>query len=215
MYECGEDVIYYITVANELYKMPPMPEGVRPEQIVNGMYKFRAASDSRGPRIHLFGSGSILREVLSAAEILAERYGIGADVWSITSYNQLRREALECERWNMLHPTDEPRIPYVGRQLAEEPYPIVATTDFMKIVPEQIARWTPKGLLALGTDGFGRSDDREALRRYFEVDAPSIVLAAVYELARCGDVPKDLVTRVMSDLDIDPEKPHPSTAVIA
>ncbi|MCH8966898.1 MAG: hypothetical protein IID43_04415 [Planctomycetes bacterium] len=208
MVQEGKNVIYYITVANEPYKMPPMPGAVEPDQIIQGLYKVRPFGEGDGPRVHLFGSGSILREALKAREILTDRYGINADAWSVTSYNQLRREALEVERWNMLHPNDEPRIPYVQQQLADQPFPIVAATDYMKVVPEQIARWMPRGLLALGTDGFGRSDDRQALRRYFEVDAPFIVLAAVYELVRSGDLSKDFLARVISDLKIDPEKQY-------
>ena len=144
--------------------------------------------------------------------MLAEKYGIFADVWSVTSYNQLRREALACQRWNMLHPTEPPRVPFVRRQLDAEPFPIVAATDYMKIVPEQIARWTPKRLFALGTDGFGRSDGRAALRRHFEVDSAFIALAAVSELVMAGQVPADLQAKVMHDFEIDPEKIDPATA---
>ncbi len=206
------DVIYYITVANEPYAMPPIPEGVQPEQIVSGLYKFRASPLTEGHRVHLFGSGSIIRETLKAQEILADRYSIRADVWSVPSYTQLRREALECERWNMLHPDAEPRTPYITSQLQDEPFPVVAATDYMKVVPDQVARWTPKGLRALGTDGLGRSDDRPTLRHHFEVDASFIVLAAVDELVRCGDVPAAMANQVLKDMNIDPEKASPATA---
>jgi pyruvate dehydrogenase E1 component len=211
MYQECEEVIYYITVANEPYVMPPMPNGVG-EKIIKGMYKFRPAPATDGPRVHLFGSGPILRESLKAQELLAERYNVFADVWSVTSYNQLRRDALDCQRWNMLHPAHQPRVPFVLQQLEKEPYPVVAASDYMKIVPEQIARWTPSGLLALGTDGFGRSDGRAELRRHFEVDAAFIALAAAYALSRRGDVPADLVTKIMRDFYIDPERPNPATA---
>ncbi|NOS99514.1 MAG: pyruvate dehydrogenase (acetyl-transferring), homodimeric type [Phycisphaerales bacterium] len=210
MYRQCQDVIFYITVANEPYAMPAMPKGVE-EGILKGMYKFRPAPDAKGKRIHLFGSGSILRESLKAQEILAEKYGVSADVWSVTSYSQLRREALDCQRWNMLHPTETPRVPYLRQQLENEPFPIVAAGDYMKIVPEQIARWTPRRLFALGTDGYGRSENRATLRHFFEVDHRFITHAAVYELARAGEVPQDLVVKVMRDMEIDPEKPNPAT----
>ncbi len=209
MYRENEDIIYYITVMNEPYQQPKLPEGVE-EGILKGLYKYRAASHTDGPRVHLFGSGAILNESLKA-QVALEQYGISADVWSVTSYNQLRRDALECQRWNMLNPAETPRIPYVRQQLEDEPYPIVAASDYMKIVPEQIARWTPKRLFALGTDGLGRSDARKELRHFFEVGYRFIVHAAIYELARNGDVSMDLVTRVMKDLDIDPEKVYPAT----
>jgi pyruvate dehydrogenase E1 component len=211
MYHDCEEAIYYITVANEPYVQPPMPEGVE-EGILKGMYKYRPAEGGDGPRVHLFASGSILREALKAQELLAERYGVRADVWSVTSYNQLRRDALETQRWNMLHPGESPRLPYVTDQLKDEPFPIVAATDYMKIVPEQIARWTPRRLFALGTDGFGRSDARADLRNFFEVDHRFITLAATSQLARVGDLSMETVTHVMKDLDIDPEKPYPATA---
>ncbi len=206
-----EDVIYYITVANEPYTMPPMPDGVGPG-ILKGIYKFRSAAESTAHQVHLFGSGSILREALLAQALLAEKYGIGAEVWSVTSYNELRRDALDCQRWNMLHPAGLTREPYIRTVLRDAPYPIVAATDYMKIVPEQIARWTPKRLFALGTDGFGRSDSRAALRHHFEIDHRFIAHAAVYELARSGEFSMDRVTQVMEDLDLDPEKVNPATA---
>ncbi len=216
MYADNEPLIYYITVANEPYHMPPMPEGVE-ENILKGMYKYRTGPDlisEKGParRVHLFGSGSILRETLKAQDLLADKYDIAAEVWSVTSYNQLRRDALECQRWNMLHPNHKPRQPFITQQLEKEPFPIIAATDYMKIVPEQIARWTPKRLFALGTDGFGRSDSRVDLRHHFEVDYRFIAHAAVYFLARLEQVPMDLVTQVMRDLELDPEKVYPPTA---
>ncbi len=216
MYADNEPLIYYITVGNEPYQMPAMPPGVE-ENILKGLYKYRTAPDlisEKGParRIHLFGSGSILNETLKAQDLLADKYDIAAEVWSVTSYNQLRRDALECQRWNMLHPNHTPRVPFVRQQLEDEPFPIVAATDYMKIVPEQIARWTPKRLFALGTDGFGRSDSRVDLRHHFEIDYRFITHAAIYELARQDQVPMDLVTRVMRDLELDPEKVYPPTA---
>jgi len=211
MYAECQDAIYYITVQNEPYTQPPMPDDVE-EGILKGMYKFKAAEGADGPRVHLLGSGSILREALKAQRRLADKYGVRADVWSVTSYNQLRREALEVQRWNMLHPNHDPRLPFVTERLQDEPYPIVAASDYMKIVPEQIARWTPKRLYALGTDGFGRSDARAELRHHFEVDERFITLAALYQLARNGDLKMEIAAQALKDLDIDPDKPSPATA---
>jgi pyruvate dehydrogenase E1 component len=213
MYQDREDVFYYITLANENYPMPAKPEGVD-EGILKGLYRFREApatpegGDGR-PRVHLLGSGSLLREALRAQEILAGNYGVAADVWSATSYKELRREALEAERWSMLHPAEEPRTPYVVSLFAGDDRPIVAVTDYMKLVPDQIVRWLPGRLFALGTDGFGRSDTREALRRFFEVDAESIAIAALSQLAGRGAVERSRVARAIAELEVDPEKPSP------
>jgi pyruvate dehydrogenase E1 component len=204
-----EDVVYYLTVQNEMYAMPAMPAGVE-EGILHGMYRVESAEGPASwPRVHLLGSGAILREVRRARALLAERQ-IAAAVWSVTSYSELRREALAAERWNRLHPQEKPRMPYVGRLLAAEPWPIVAATDFMKIVADQIARFVPSTFLALGTDGFGRSDDRASLRRFFEVDAESIVVAALSELARGGRIDAALVAAAIRDFAIDPESPDPA-----
>jgi len=209
MYEAQEEVFYYLTLGNENYAMPPMPEGAQ-EGILKGLYKFRAADGKPGwPRAHLFGSGSILREALRAQEILAERFEVAADVWSATSYKNLRCEALAVERWNRLHPEAEPRVPYVTQLLAGETGPVVAASDYLKAVPDQVARWVPEGLLALGTDGFGRSDIRPSLRRFFEVDAESIVVATLYQLALRGDMDRAVVARAIRELGIDPERPEP------
>src|SRR5262249_7219668 len=181
MYDLGEDVFYYITLYNENYAMPPLPKGKEvAEGVLRGLYKFRSApppdgqaKPGRSPsaKVHLLGSGSILREALRAQEILADRFGIAADVWSATSYKQLRGDALDVERWNMLHPAAEPRKSYVEKLLEGETGVFVAASDYMRSVPEMIDRWVPGGLFALGTDGFGRSESRELLRRFFEVDA--------------------------------------------
>jgi pyruvate dehydrogenase E1 component len=210
MYTNREDVFYYITLYNENYPMPPMPAGAE-EGILKGLYKFRAApegAESR-PRLHLLGSGSLLREAMRAQEILAERYGVAAELWSATSYKEVRREALEVERWNLLHPDREPRKPYVVSLFAGDDHPIVAVTDYMRLVPDQIAPWLPGRLYPLGTDGFGRSDTREALRRFFEVDAECVVLAALHQLARWGRIDRSVVTRAIGELGIDPEKLDP------
>ncbi len=186
MYERGENVFYYITLGNEKYPMPKMPERVE-EGILRGMYKCcPAPTAGKGHKVNLLGSGSILREALRAQGILAERFGIAADVWSVTSYKELRREALEVERWNMLHPTQPPRRSYVEQLLANEKGVFIAATDYVKLLPDMITRWVPGGLYPLGTDGFGRSDNRPSLRRFFEMDAESIVVATLSRLAARG-----------------------------
>ncbi len=211
MYEQREDCFYYLTVANEMYRMPAMPAGCE-EGIRRGLYKLSAAEAPEGwPRVHLFGSGAIVREALGAQQLLAERH-VAADVWSVTSYTELRRDALAVERWNLLHPGEPERVPYVTRVLADQPWPIVAASDYMKIVADQIARFVPAGLHALGTDGFGRSDTRRTLRRFFEVDAETICVAALSQLARRGAVDVEDVRRAIRDLDIDPDKPDPAVS---
>ncbi|MBV9125163.1 MAG: pyruvate dehydrogenase (acetyl-transferring), homodimeric type [Planctomycetes bacterium] len=209
MYEVKEDIFYYITLYNEKYPMPQMPEGAT-EGILKGMYKLHpAATKSKGTKVQLFGSGPILRETLRAQEILAERFGVAADVWSVTSYRELRRDALEVERWNMLHPTAEPRQSHVERTLAREEGLFIAASDYIKAVPDMISRWVPGGLYTLGTDGFGRSDNRRALRRFFEVDAECIALAALSRLAKRGEIKPARVQKAIQELDIDPEKADP------
>jgi len=223
MYEQGESIFYYLTLGNENYPMEPMPEGSI-EGIFRGMYKFRASplpsprsrgegSGVRGkPKVHLLGSGSILHEALRAQQILAEKFDLPADVWSVTSYKKLRRNALECERWNRLHPTAEPRRSYVEEVLAGEKGVFVAATDYMKSVPEMITRWVPGGLTPLGTDGFGRSETRQALRRHFEVDAECIAIAALDQLARRGEIKPERVAKAIKELGVDPEKVDPVRA---
>ncbi|MCH7814593.1 MAG: pyruvate dehydrogenase (acetyl-transferring), homodimeric type, partial [Planctomycetes bacterium] len=209
MFEEHEDIFYYITVQNEPYEQPAMPDGAA-EDILRGLYKFKPAPDPQDrPRIHLFGSGSILREALRAQEMLAEKFGVAADVWSATSYTLLRREALAVERWNRLHPDESPRTPFVTAALQAEPWPVVAVTDYMKAIPDQVARWIPGGLSTLGTDGFGRSESRPALRDYFEVDARFIVFATLSALAEQGEVKPAGLKKAMKDLDIDPAKADP------
>jgi pyruvate dehydrogenase E1 component len=211
MYAEGEDCFYYLTVENEMYPMPPMPAGVA-DGVRRGLYKLAPGrGEDDWPRLHLFGSGAILREALRAQEILAG-YRVAADVWSATSYSELRRDALAAERWNMLHPLAEPRVPYVTRVLADQPWPIVAASDYMKAVPDQIARFVPAGMVSLGTDGFGRSDMRDALRRFFEVDAEAITVAALHQLARRGEVAASVVQEAIAALGIDPEQPDPARA---
>jgi len=208
MYQLGEDRFYYVTLYNENYEMPPMPEGVQ-EGILKGIYRFRAAS--MGPeQVQLFGSGPILNEAVRAQEILAERYGVPAAVWSVTSYSELRREALETERWNRLHPDQPAKRPYLQTVLENVPGPIIAPTDYMKIVPDQVAPWLPGRMLTLGTDGFGRSDNREYLRRFFEVNAESIVCAALSRLARDGKFDRRAVLKAFADLGVNPQTRDPA-----
>jgi pyruvate dehydrogenase E1 component len=208
MYAEGEDVFYYLTLYNENYAMPPMPEGVE-EGILKGLYRFKPGAPGKAHKAHLLGSGPIIRSALAAQDILAERYGVSADVWSATNYKQLRTEALRAQRWNMLHPTATPRKPYVAQLLEKETGPFVAVSDSMRIVPEQIAPWVPGGLFALGTDGFGRSDTRQRLRRFFEVDAESTVIATLYALSRQGKLDPPVVAKAIRDLGVDPEKSFP------
>ncbi len=174
-----------------------------------------AQKDTSGddaPRVQLFGSGAILRQALGAQRLLVEHFGVAADVWSVTSYSQLRREALECERWNMLHPDEPPRRSHIEQMLEGVQGPFIAATDYVRSLPELIQRWVPGGLFPLGTDGFGRSDTRERLRRFFEVDAPSIAIAALHELARHGKIDTARVAEAIRELDVDPEKVNPMTA---
>ncbi len=210
MYEQQEDIFHYITIQNETYLMPAMPEGVE-DGILRGLYPFRRAPDARAHSATLIGSGSILREVLRAQEILARDYDVAADVFSATSYMLLRREALECERWNMLHPEQPSRVPFVSSVLQHVHGPVIAASDWMKAIPDQIARWVPVPFHTLGTDGFGMSDTREALRRHFEIDAESIVAATLWELARAGRVDRAAVARAVRDLGLDPDKLDPAT----
>ena len=213
MYKRRDDVFYYLTLYNENHEMPAMPPGVE-QGILRGLYKFkRADNNGKMVRAHLFGSGPLLFEALRAQEILASRYDVAADVWSATSYNLLRRDAQQAQRWNLLHPEEKPRKSYLESLLEPEEGVFVAVSDYMKIVPDQIAPWVPGGLMTLGTDGFGRSDTRPRLRRYFEVDAESVVIAALYALCRKGRIKKSVVTRAMRELRYNPAKPHPEMAV--
>jgi len=208
MYEKQEDIFYYITLYNENIVHPSMPEGAE-NGIVKGLYRFRPAPVTGRHRVQLFGSGSIMLAVGQAQELLAERFDIAADVWSAPSYQQLRNEALWVDRWNRLHPEETPRKPYVVQALEGVPGPIVAATDYLKAVPDLIRPWVTQRFISLGTDGFGRSDTREALRRFFEVDAESIAAAALYALSQEGKIPPSEVSRAIKDLGIDPEKPDP------
>jgi pyruvate dehydrogenase E1 component len=210
MYEEQEDVQYYLTVMNENYAMPPMPEDAK-EGILKGMYRLKPSElkDSKC-RAQLFGSGSILNEVLKAQKML-EAYGVSADVWSVTSYKELRRDGLECERHNMLHPGEKPHVPYVTECLKGEDGVFVASSDYIKAMPDSIGRWVPGELVSLGTDGFGRSDGRDALRDFFEVDARWVTLATLNALAEQKKLKPAVVKKAMQDLGINPDKPNPLT----
>ncbi len=211
MYCHQEDLIYYITVMNETYRMPPMPKGkdVR-EGIVKGMYRYRKAGLKKSKaKAHLLGSGAILNEAIKAQEILEENYQVAADVWSVTSYKELYTDAIECERWNLLNPGKKVKDPYVRRLLAKEKGVFVAASDYMKVLPSAVAQWFPGPLHCLGTDGFGRSDTRQRLRDFFEVDARYIAIAALKQLAATGEVEAGVLTQALKDLDIKPEKLNP------
>ena len=209
MYEQQENTFYYLTVGNENYAMPAMPEGAA-QGILAGMYKFKGSElKGAGMQAQLLGSGAILNEVIKAQEILAERYGVAADVWSVTSYKELHRDALEVERWNMLNPGEPPKTPYLTQCLADAPGVFVAATDYVKALSDSVSRWFPRPLISLGTDGFGRSEGRAALRDFFEVDARFITLATLTALAREGKLDSEAVRKAMRDLRIDPDKLDP------
>jgi pyruvate dehydrogenase E1 component len=208
MYQNDESIFYYITVMNENYEHPPMPEGSR-EGIVKGMYRFSQSSlkDSKA-KAQLFGSGAILPEVIKAQAML-EKYGVAADVWSVTSYKELYKDAISTERWNMLHPAEKPRVPYIAEQLTGTEGVLIAASDYIKSLPLSVSRWMPRPLHALGTDGFGRSESRAALRDFFEVDAKFVTLATLSELARDKKIKSDVVQQAMKDLGINADKNDP------
>jgi pyruvate dehydrogenase E1 component len=205
----GEDIFYYITLYNENYAMPPKPEGVD-EGILRGLYRFAEAPEGPARRVTIVFSGSASQAALEARQLLAEHHGVAAELWSATSYKALREEALETERHNRLHPSDPPRIPYVTQALANADGPIVAVTDFMKTVPDQVARWVPAPFVSLGTDGFGRSDTRAALRRYFETDAAHVVVAALDGLRQAGEGKAEEVEDAIRRYGIDPDRADPT-----
>jgi pyruvate dehydrogenase E1 component len=207
-----EDVFYYITIYNENYAQPAKPDGVSPEAILRGIYRF-AEAPSIGPDAHvarLVGSGSILQQVIAARDLLAERFGVAAEVYSAPSFPLLRRDALEAERWNRLHPdAKQPHVPYVSGVLPFEGGPIVAATDWMKALPDMVSRWLPPHYVALGTDGFGRSDTRDSLRALFEIDPAHIAAATMVSLARCGALTPAKAAKAIRELGIDPDKADP------
>lgn len=211
MYCHQEDLIYYLTVTNETYQMPAMPKdpGVR-EGVIKGIYRFRTtAQKGKKAKVHLFGSGAILNEVIAAQTLLEEKYGVAADVWSVTSYKELYQDAIEAERWNLLHPTQEPRKPYLAQVLEKEEGIFVAASDYMKVLPAALTKWLPGPLHCLGTDGFGRSDSRERLRDFFEVDRRYVALAALYRLAEAEGGSMKTVEQALKEFNIDPDKLNP------
>ncbi|MDQ3814635.1 MAG: pyruvate dehydrogenase (acetyl-transferring), homodimeric type, partial [Armatimonadota bacterium] len=214
MYEEQESIFFYMTVMNENYPHPAMPEGDGiKEGILKGMYRLKAgdATDAKH-RAQLFGSGAIVNEVLIAQKMMGERYGVNADVWSITSYPELIRDGINAERWNLLHPNEEPQVPYVTQCLKDAPGVFVAASDYVKALPLSIAKWVPGDLMALGTDGFGRSDNRGALRDFFEVKAPYIVLATLTALAKTKKMQWSVVKKAIAELKINPDKLNPLKA---
>ncbi len=209
MYQEQQDIYYYITVMNENYTHPAMPVGAE-QDILKGMYLFRdGGAEQSEPKVQLLGAGTILREVIAAADILKEQFHVNADIWSVTSFNELRREALKVVRWNMLHPQQPPQSSHVENCLKGRNGPVVAATDYMKIYADQIREFVPGLYRVLGTDGFGRSDTRQKLRHFFEVDRFFIVIAALKALAETGKVSAQIVTEAMEKLGIDPEKNNP------
>ncbi len=211
MYGRGEDVYYYLTTLNENYEHPAMPAGVEGD-IVRGMYRLRAVANEKARlKVQLMGSGAILREVIAGADLLAQDFGVEADIFSVTSFTELRREAMDCERWNLLHPLETQRVPFITRQLAARPdAPVIASTDYMKLFADQVRPFVPAPYRVLGTDGFGRSDYRRALRSHFEVDRHFVVLSALKALADQNKVPSTVVADAIKKYGIDPEKPNPA-----
>ncbi|HWR34876.1 MAG TPA: pyruvate dehydrogenase (acetyl-transferring), homodimeric type [Clostridia bacterium] len=213
MYVNKENIFYYITVMNEPWEMPHMPEGAR-EGILKGLYRLKPSEKKDAKlRAQLLGSGAILLEVLKAQQMLEDKYGVAADVWSVTSYKNLYTDGIDADRWNMLHPAEKPRVPYVTQSLQTAPKDtvFVAASDYVKTLPESISQWVPGKLVALGTDGFGRSEKRASLRDFFEVDARYIVLATLSALARDGKIKADVVQKAIQDLGIKADKPNPVT----
>src|SRR6185369_12228652 len=217
----GEDLVYYITLYNENYAQAPMPasNGAGPTSVVDGILKgiYRFAGPAadlpkKAPRVRLIGSGSILLQVLAAQALLAEKFGVAAEVYSAPSFAALRRDALEIDRWNRLHPAKKARVPYVSTILGPKGGPIIAASDWMKVVPQMVAPWVAADFTALGTDGFGRSDTRESLRSYFEIDGPAIAAAAMSALARSGEITPEAAEQAIVDLGVDPEKVDPLSA---
>jgi pyruvate dehydrogenase E1 component len=210
MYVDNEDIFYYLAIYNENYEQPPKPEGVD-QGILQGLYKWADSPDGVSSQATVLFSGPSHLAAREAQAELAERWGVGIDLWSATSYKRLREQALEIERWNRLHPEAEPRTPLVTSLLADAPGPVVAVSDFIRSVPEQIARFVPARFNALGTDGYGRSDDRQSLRKFFETDAPNLVLAVLTELANEGSLDRQVLIDAVKHYQIDPDQSPPWT----
>lgn len=210
MFKENERVYYYITAMNENYVHPPMPEGAE-EGIIKGLYKLKSVGESHKLRVRLLGGGTILREVEAAADILSNDWNIGCDIYSVTSFNELARDGLACERWNMLHPDDEPRKPFISELLGDSDAPVISSTDYMKAYSDQVREYVDATFVTLGTDGFGRSDTRAKLREFFEVDRHYVTVAALHGLALDGKVDTKTVAKALQQYGIDPDKPNPAT----
>ena len=208
MYTDQDPLMVYITLYNEKYKQPSLPKQTE-DGIIKGMYKYRGGQTREFPRVQLLGSGPILNEALKAADILEKEWKVDVDVWSVTSFSELRKEAEDINRWNILHPSDEYKVPYVTKCLEHTKGPVVAASDYVKLVAEQISSFIPGSFTALGTDGFGRSETREELRRFFEIDKHYIVLAALNTLAQEGQIQLDEVEKAIKKYNIDTKKPNP------
>lgn len=209
MYVQDKDVYYYLTVGNENYAMPPQPKTATKEGIINGLYKFKKSTSKQKLKAHIFGSGAIILSALKAQEILEKDYGVSVDVWSATSYKKLKNDALNCQRQNMLNPAKKEKKSYIEKTLEKESGIFVSVSDNMRMVAEQVRPWVPGPYLVLGTDGFGRSESREKLRHFFEVDAEFTVIAVLYQLSKEGQLDKKVVTKAIKDLGIDPNKVYP------
>jgi pyruvate dehydrogenase E1 component len=212
MFVDGVERMYYLTVANENYAHPPIPDsdGIR-EGVIRGMYRFRSLGEDGQPRVNLLASGAILNQALEAQSLLADKFGVASDAWSVTSWTEVRRDAIEVERWNVLHPSVAERQPYLVEQLGDKPNVVVAASDYMKALPDALAKWVDARFVALGTDGFGRSETREALRDHFEVDARHVAFAALSALAREEQLSASVAVEAAKALGIDPERPNPAT----
>ena len=213
MYAEGEDVFYYLSVYNENYMMPNMPEGVE-EGILRGMYPLdpTVPAKKRAARPQLLGSGPILNEVIRAQKLLAEKFAVEADVWSVTSYNELKREAQSVARWNRLHPEQKPKVSYIERALSGLNGPFISSSDNVQLVAEQIRPYVPGPYTVCGTDGFGRSETRENLRRHFEIDAECVTYSTLVALAKDGRFDAKKLPQSLKDLGLDSEKVDPATA---
>jgi pyruvate dehydrogenase E1 component len=207
MYEDQDDVYYYITAMNENYVHPAMPKGAE-SGIIKGMYQFSGGGKKR-KKVQLLGSGTILREVIAAGAMLDEEWGVDADIWSVTSFNELAREAADIQRWNMLHPLEDARTPYVTQCLKDHRGPAIAATDYIRSYADQIRAWVPMAYTVLGTEGFGRSDTRAQLRKHFEVNRYYIVIAALKALVDDGSLPAGKLADALEKYNIDPDKPNP------
>ena len=208
MFEKQENIFYYLTVMNEFYTMPPMPLGVE-EGIIKGIYRYGKSAKNTKTKAHLLGSGSILNEAIKAQKILEEQYDVSADVWSVTSYKQLYHDAIDTQRWNLLNPEQKPKRPYVSEVLSNEKGVFISASDYLKALPHSISQWIPGPHYVLGTDGYGRSESRAALRDFFEVDARYITIAALYQLAKEGTIADTVVMKAIKDLDIKFDKLNP------